>query len=165
MISMFMRGVGLAIVQMLSKSQVAAQVQRELAAHVIDDADLAPAPYSIYTLSDPRDLRAVRYVGQTATPARRYRQHVHTARLWLPDTTPWWIASPRLRPLYTWLRALHRDGFRLPVMLVVARASTEREALRMEREFICEHLSRGSELLNVEYSTLGPQLALEHQRD
>jgi hypothetical protein len=149
----------------LSKAQVAIQIRRELAAHVIDDAALSPAPYSIYTLSDPRTLREVRYVGQTATPARRYRQHLHTARLWLPDTTPWWIASPRLRPLYTWLRALHRDGYRLPVMLLVARAETEREALRMEREFICEHLARGSALLNVEYATLGQQLALEHHRD
>lgn len=149
----------------LSKSQIAAQIRRELTTHIIDDAALVAAPYSIYTLSDPRALREVRYVGQTAAPTRRYRQHLHTARLWLPDTTPWWIASPRLRPLYTWLRALHRDGFRLPVMLLVARAETERDALRLEREFICEHLARGSELLNVEYATLGQQLPLEHHRD
>ena len=39
-----------------------------------------------------RDVRQVRYVGQTRDPRRRFSQHLNVARLWLPDELPWWVA-------------------------------------------------------------------------
>jgi hypothetical protein len=82
--------------------------------NIIDQTGVAPGEVAIYTLSDPRDVRLVRYVGQTRNPPSRLTQHLHAARLWLPDELPWWIRQEELRPLYTWIRELHGDGGRLP---------------------------------------------------
>ena len=97
-----------------------ARLLRAAARSQIHGADGGAAGWTaVYTLADPRDLRCARYVGQTRDPRRRFIQHVHTARLWLPDDdTPWWVRSPKHRPLYTWIRALHGDGGRLPFMWV-----------------------------------------------
>ncbi len=75
---------------------------------------------SLSTLSDPRDLRDVRYVGQTRSPGSRYCQHVNKASPWLPDEMPWWVKAPKDRPLHDWVRQLYRDGARLPFMIIVA---------------------------------------------
>jgi hypothetical protein len=74
--------------------------------------------FAVYTLSDPRALRDVRYVGQTRSPTRRLGQHINTARLWLSDEVPWWFKSPELRPLYEWIRQLHSDERRLVTAIV-----------------------------------------------
>lgn len=115
---------------------------------------------AVYTLSDPRDLRDVRYVGQTRSPQRRLLQHIHMARLWLPEEVPWWFGEPKLRPLYDWIRALHRDEYRLPVMLVTAWVESVRAARLLEREQIHLHLNRGQVLFNVEREILERQVPL-----
>jgi hypothetical protein len=104
---------------------------------------------AIYALSDPRDLREIRYIGQTRAPRRRLRQHLSTARLGLSQQTPWWVKSPRLRPLYEWIRELYRDGERLPVMVICAWVEPTR-ARTAEREHICACLERQLPLLNAE---------------
>ena len=90
----------------LGSSPAAAVLQRELRRrlhwHLYDESGVTAAGAAIYSLADPREVRLSRYVGQTAQPARRLMQHLRTARLWLPDETPWWIEAPRLRPLYHW---------------------------------------------------------------
>jgi hypothetical protein len=106
-----------------------------------DDSRAEPSGFAIYTLSDPRDVRLVRYVGQTANPSRRHAQHVAAARLWMPDAIPWWIKRPELRPLYVWIRALHRDEGRLPVMIVAASCPRAVDARALERETIVKYLA------------------------
>lgn len=134
-------------------------VRLRVAAHLYHEAPEASGSAAIYTLSDPRDVAAVRYVGQTLAPRRRFLQHVSTARLWLPDETPWWIRSPKYRPLYTWIRELYREDERLPVMVV--RACVEAQGARAaERTLINDCLRAGCALLNVEVETGGPQLPL-----
>lgn len=101
------------------------------------------------TPSRIREIGAPRYVGQTRNPLARYAQHFHSARLWLPDELPWWVKRPDLRPLYIWMRELHADERRLPVMFIVGWTSVEL-ALNDERRFIRAYLSDGLALLNVE---------------
>jgi hypothetical protein len=115
---------------------------------------------AIYWLADPRDVRGARYVGQTRDPRRRLAQHVRTARLWLPDEVPWWVRSPKHRPLYAWIRALHRDGGRLPFMWIEEWVEPGTDALVAERAAIVRLIAEGAALLNVEASRLGPQLPL-----
>ena len=124
-----------------------------------DDSGVAAGEVAIYGLSDPRDLRAIRYIGQTCTPRQRLRQHLNAARLWLPEQTPWWVRSPRLRPLYEWIRELYRDGERLPVMVICAWVEA-RQARSAEREYICACLERQLALLNVEPRVIGRQRVL-----
>jgi hypothetical protein len=143
----------------LPKARLAELVRSARHSHLVDRSGVPPAGAALYTLSDPRDVRAVRYVGQTRAPQRRYVQHVCTARLWLPDERPWWVASPALRPLYEWIRALHRDGYRLPVMCVENWVEP-RDARAAERALIARQLRDDHALLNVEARLEGPQLTL-----
>src|SRR5262245_30367338 len=115
---------------------------------------------AVYTLADPRDLQSPRYVGQTRDPHARFAQHVQTARLWLPDSVPWWVRSPKHRPLYAWIRELNRDGGRLPFMWVEEWVEPDADALVAERAVIMRWLARGAELLNAEALKLGAQLPL-----
>lgn len=119
------------------------------ASHILDHSQADRNEAAIYTLSDPRDLYLVRYVGQTRAPRTRYLQHVGAAKLWLLDELPWWIKSPRQRPLYHWIRDLYRDETRLPVMVVVAWTEACR-ALSEERHHIDQCLMQGLPLLNRE---------------
>ena len=109
---------------------------------------------AIYSLSDPRDLREIRYIGQTSAPRRRLLQHLREARLHLPDAVPWWVPSPRLRPLYEWIREMYHDGGRLPIMLVAAWVEPAQARLA-ERAEICRCLERQMPLLNFELARLG----------
>jgi hypothetical protein len=144
----------------LTKVGLARYINRQRDALIQIDAATAQSGFAIYTLSDPRDLGAVRYVGQTAAPVRRYTQHVNTARLWLPDEVPWWFQSPKRRPLYEWIRELHREDYRLPVMLIRDWAGTPAVARLKERAFIYDCLNRRVPLLNIETELLGPQIPL-----
>ena len=128
--------------------------------HVHDAAGGVAGATAIYTLADPRDVRCARYVGQTRDPQRRFAQHVRTARLWLPDEIPWWVRSPRYRPLYEWIRALHRDEGRLPFMWVTEWLDPGADALVAERAAIMRLLAAGAVLLNAEASSGGAQLPL-----
>jgi hypothetical protein len=128
--------------------------------HIHDDGGGHPGGTAVYTLADPRDVRCPRYVGQTQDPRRRFAQHVQMARLWLPDATPWWVRSPKHRPLYSWIRALYRDGARLPFMWVAEWVDPGVDPLPAERAAICRLLAQGAALLNVEARLLGPQLPL-----
>lgn len=134
------------------KTRVAQSIRRALGTHIVDESGSAPAEVAIYTLSDPRDVRHVRYVGQTRDPRKRFSQHMNTARLWLPDELPWWVARPQLRPLYHWIRELYRDEGRLPMMFVLAWTDAH-HARSAERMHICEHLGRQLPLLNHEAET------------
>lgn len=144
----------------LEKHQLGRYVRQRLPDLLLDESGAPAAGVAIYTLSDPRDLRCVRYVGQTRSPQRRLLQHIHTARLWLPDEVPWWFGAPKLRPLYEWIRALHRDEHRLPVMLVTAWSASVRAARLAERELILQHLGRQQELFNMERDILERQVPL-----
>lgn len=137
---------------LLGSSPAAAVLQRELRRrlhlHLVDESGVTPAGTAIYSLADPREVRVSRYIGQTAQPPRRLMQHLRTARLWLPDETPWWVAAPRLRPLSRWIRDLHNQEGRLPVMVVHAWVEAA-DAQRAERDHIRVCLERQLPLLNV----------------
>ena len=87
---------------------------------------------AIYTLADPRELRRVRYVGQTSSPRR----------------------------LYEWIRELYLDEHRMPVMAVIAWTDF-RHARIEEHNRIGEFLAQGLPLLNVEAAgfQMQPQLS------
>jgi hypothetical protein len=142
----------------------AAQLRHRFRLHsqteLYDDSSAQPGGLAIYTLSDPRDLRDVRYVGQTRAPRRRFLQHLNHAQLWLPDELPWWVKQPKLRPLYTWVRELYRHQYRLPVMVITAWAPTLKEAHAAERARISSCLANQLPLLNVETETLRGRIPL-----
>jgi hypothetical protein len=122
----------------LNPAQLRRRYQFHTREQLYDESGSEPMGWAIYTLSDPRDLREVRYVGQTTSPRRRFLQHLNHAQLWLPDELPWWIKAPRLRPLYTWIRELYAEGSRLPVMVVSAWQATITQALETERAQILD---------------------------
>lgn len=128
--------------------------RRHTAAELYDESGLNPNGIAIYTLSDPRDIRDVRYVGQTSAPRRRFLQHLNHAQLWLPDHLPWWMKQPKLRPLYTWVRGLYRDEARLPVMVIAHWTPSLAEARVVERARILSHLTNRRTLFNVETEIL-----------
>jgi len=128
--------------------------------HVHIEVDGPPGATAIYSLADPRDARAARYVGQTRNPRARFAQHVRTARLELPDGVPWWVRSPKHRPLYAWIRELNRDGGRLPFMWVEEWVDPGVDPLVAERAAIMRWLAQGAALLNVEARQIDGQLPL-----
>jgi hypothetical protein len=144
----------------LTKAQVGRHLRRHVGTHLYDDSGVTAQGTAIYSLSDPRDIREVRYIGQTNVPSRRFLQHLNTAKLWLPDETPWWVKSPKLRPLYQWIKELYRDERRLPVMVVTAWVETVSDARLAERSRIYECLQKRLRLLNVETEILGRQIPL-----
>jgi hypothetical protein len=146
----------------LSKAQWMRHVRSRLDLLLCDESGTVPAEVAIYTLSDPRDLRAVRYVGQTRSPRRRFLQHVNTARLWMPDAddSAWWVKLPKQRPLYRWIRELHRDEHRLPAMVVTQWVDTVALARSAERNHIAHCLGLDLALLNFEAELAGRQLPL-----
>jgi len=135
-------------------------IRRRAARLLLDESGMPPEGTAIYALADPRDVRTPRYIGQTRAPRRRLLQHIAQARLWLPDERPWWIKEPRLRPLYDWLRDLHRDEGRLPAMIVREWVPEEADARTVERTRILEGLARDWPLLNHEREVQGRQLGL-----
>lgn len=140
-----------------SRTAIGVRVRRHVRAELYDDSGDIARGIAIYTLSDPRSIRDVRYVGQTQSPARRFAQHLNTARLWVPEAVPWWVKSPKLRPLYTWIRELYADGRRMPVMVITAWTGSIGEARILERGRIVECLESRFEILNVEREVLGRQ--------
>lgn len=145
----------------LTKAQLGQLIRSRRDSLILEDVGVPSEGVAIYTLSDPRDLNAVRYVGQSRAPSRRLVQHLNAARLWLPDEVPWWYkAPPGLRPLHDWIRELHREDYRLPVMVVSARAATVAAARQMERALIHQYLAQSASLLNVESEILGRQVPL-----
>lgn len=137
------------------------RVLRARIAQLLFDTSGMPAEgTAIYALADPRDARELRYIGQTRAPRRRLLQHIGQARLWLPDELPWWIKEPRLRPLYDWLRELHREEGRFPVMIVTEWVHEGVDVREVERARIHEGLARQLPLLNYEREVLGRQLSL-----
>lgn len=139
---------------MLSKASLSRRLSRHVDVEMYDESVDEPAAASravaIYKLVDPRDLRQTRYVGQSSQPRRRFLQHLNTARLWFPDDRPWWVKSPKLRPLYTWIRDLYADEWRLPTMIVCGWAQTTAAARLQERMQIVACLADRLPLLNVE---------------
>jgi hypothetical protein len=143
-----------------TKARLSRHFRASLSSHLVDASRGSGEGTAIYTLCDPRELRVARYVGRTTSPPRRLLQHLGTARLWMPDEIPWWVSSPRLRPLYGWIRDLYRDGERLPVMVVADWVEDEKLAGMVERAFIERCLAERLPLLNYESGLGGPQLRL-----
>jgi len=140
-----------------TRVQVLRELRGRLAAQLYDDSHTPTVGVAIYSLCDPRDIRgAIHYIGQTLEPRRRLLQHLSVARLWMPDERPWWVRSPRLRPLYAWIRDMYREERRLPVMVVSAWVEPS-QARAAERELIRECLQRQLPLLNVESERLRGQ--------
>jgi hypothetical protein len=135
------------------------EVRARLAGQLYDDSGSTPQGIAIYSLSDPRELRELRYIGQTRVPRRRLLQHLNTARLWLPDERPWWVRCAQLRPLYEWIRELYRAHRCLPLMVVGAWVSEE-QARVAEQAQIRACLAQRLPLLNVETERLQRQLQL-----
>ena len=148
----------------LSQVQVSRLIRARLDQLLVDDSSTPPLEAALYTLSDPRDLRCVRYVGQTRSPRRRLLQHLNGAKLWLPDELPWWEKDPELRPLYEWIRELFRDGTRLPIMIITSWVPGA-EARVAERRMIMESLSDGLPLFNMEARLNAAQLILPLRAD
>jgi hypothetical protein len=140
-----------------SKAMIGRRLRHHVRAELYDESGDRALGIAIYTLSDPRSIRDVRYVGQTRSPPRRFAQHLNAARLWLPDELPWWIESPKLRPLYTWIRELYADDHRMPVMVVTAWTGSIAQARVLERARITECLQNRLQILNVEREILGRQ--------
>lgn len=144
---------------MLSRTELARRVARHVRGELYDDSGDEPMGTAIYSLSDPINLRVTRYIGQSAAPRRRFLQHLATARLWMPDERPWWVAQPKLRPLYEWVRDMHFASDRLPTM-VIHHWVDSRRARVIERARILESLAQELPLLNVEQELLGRQRPL-----
>jgi hypothetical protein len=147
----------------LPRWELGRHIRARLPGLIADASGAPPGAFALYTLADPRDLRRVRYVGQTRAPQRRLQQHLQTARLSLPDEVPWWFAAPGLRPLYEWIRALHREDYRLPAMLIIDWKESIAAARLAERELILHYLAANHELLNVERELLAGQLPLPYR--
>lgn len=64
------------MLQPLPKPELAHLIRARLPGLLLDVSGMPPSGFAIYTLSDPRDLRHVRYVGQTRLPRRRLLQHL-----------------------------------------------------------------------------------------
>lgn len=143
----------------LTRAQLSRYVRTRLPGQLYDETCTQREGIAIYGLSDPRDIRALRYVGQSAAPRRRLLQHIATARLWLPAQTPWWVPKAKLRPLYQWIRALFADEGRLPVMVVMAWVPPE-QGRRAERAQIQAAIERQEALLNFEAELQKVQLSL-----
>ena len=144
----------------LAKADLARYVRAHTRMNLFDESGDEHTGVAIYGLSDPRDIRDVRYIGQTSAPPSRYLQHLNAARLWLPDALPWWVKSPKLRPLYSWIRALYSDDGRLPVMVITAWTVTTKQARSAERSQIVRCLKEGHDLFNIEKDVFGPELIL-----
>jgi hypothetical protein len=147
-------------VRLASRAELGRRFRAHVDAQLYDDSGCAALGTAIYSLSDPRDLRQVRYVGQSSAPRRRLLQHLNNAMLWMPDELPWWVRSPKLRPLSDWIRTLYQDELRLPVMVISTWVGTAAEARRAERARIYECLASRLPLLNVETEILGRQIPL-----
>lgn len=148
---------GAMIPSMLTKASLSRRLSRHVESEMYVDSGESSGGVAIYTLVDPRDLREIRYVGQTSQPRRRFLQHLNTARLWFPDERPWWVKSPKLRPLYTWIRDLYADESRLPTMIICAWAETGAAARLQERMHIIHCLANRLPLLNVESERFAQQ--------
>jgi hypothetical protein len=145
---------------MLTKALLSRRINRHVDLEMYDVSEGSICGVAVYKLVDPRDLRQTRYVGQTSQPRRRFLQHLNTARLWFPEERPWWVKSPKLRPLYTWIRDLYADEMRLPTMIICGWAGTSAAARLLERMQIFECLAKRLPLLNVESERSAPQLPL-----
>lgn len=144
----------------MTPSALTAILRRHVRTQLYDESGVLPEGTAVYSLSDPRELRELCYIGQTGHPRRRFLQHLNSARLWQPHEIPWWVKSPKLRPLYQWMRALYQDQQRLPVMVVQQWNSTVVDARDAERRLIFDCLSKDLSLLNVEQEILGRQRPL-----
>lgn len=124
--------------------------------HLLGDESGTSVPdgraIAIYSLTDPRDLRTSRYIGQTRQPARRHLQHLRGAQPWRIDQGEefWWHTPPRFRALYAWIRDLWQAEALLPALLVHEWVPTLRDARYTERRRIADGIGAGLALFNIE---------------
>jgi hypothetical protein len=66
---------------MLTKAELTRRVRRHAMHEIYDESGCGPLMFAVYSLADPRELRQIRYIGQTSSPRRRLLQHLNAARL------------------------------------------------------------------------------------
>ena len=54
--------------RLATREQLSRHFRRHVGAQLYDDSGVTAQGIAIYSLSDPRDIREVRYVGQTSAP-------------------------------------------------------------------------------------------------
>lgn len=90
-------------------------------------------PYTLYTLSDPRDER-VHYVGISKDVERRYQEHVTCLGMNLHKNI--------------WVIELFREE-RKPVLTIIEEITGKKQALERENYWIQHYLAQGSPLTNI----------------
>jgi hypothetical protein len=101
--------------------------------------------YSIYTLTDPRDM-TIRYVGMSENACRRLAQHIQNR-------------NKRRHTKDIWMEAL-LDAEILPIVQVIERVESKKEAEERERYWIEHHFSIGTPLTNMNFSPIVQQKTL-----
>lgn len=98
----------------------------------------------IYALADPRD-QAIRYIGQSNLPERRYKQHCHALDCW----NSWHYEHGRAEPVNVaaWITDLRRDGL-VPDLRVLQIVESKLEADYWELDWITLGLLLGWPLVN-----------------
>lgn len=64
---------------LLTRDQLSRDIRYRLPALIHDDSGNEPEGVAVYTLSDPRSIRDIRYVGLTRHPKQRFCQHIDAA--------------------------------------------------------------------------------------
>lgn len=90
----------------------------------------------IYTLTDPR-TNAVRYVGRTCDPERRYKQHIDRSAKTIPIEKSNWVLE---------LRALNLR----PSMVIIENVEPTNKVFERERRWIFHFIQHGATLINWE---------------
>ena len=68
-----------------TRGELARFVRAHTRTNLYDESGVGRKKVAIYCLSDPRDIRDIRYIGLTCAPAKSILlQHLNAARLWLP---------------------------------------------------------------------------------
>jgi hypothetical protein len=91
--------------------------------------------YKIYALVDPRDEQ-VRYIGQSISPERRYKDHIMLRTYGIPAKDKW-------------IKELLTIGLK-PTLTIIDSCNAEQEARELEGYWMCYHHNEGANLFNGE---------------
>ena len=100
--------------------------------------------YFVYELVDPR-TDEVRYVGITANPSIRLRQHI--------------LGYKATGVKLAWLQEL-RDAAVKPVMRILEKVTTWEEVKEREKHWIRKYTDQGYNLVNVQHSKMSCQVTI-----
>jgi hypothetical protein len=71
----------------LTRRELTSYVRGHTRTNLYDESGVSTDRVAIYGLSDPRDIRDVRYIGQTRAPQSRFLQHVKRGKTVAPRGT------------------------------------------------------------------------------